>query len=166
MEVQRIGDAYVLKNVDLAGGKLFAPKQFLRGLIGVEGFDRIAETAIDRAGVREQLAHTHSEGARPRRPAQAGSSRELSVLAELLVENSEVGEDQLPSARIPRLGGCFLDTTKRELVALERVEIFALKKIHVTDVAEVCDFVFAIVECPIQPERAFEAMECRTYSPR
>jgi hypothetical protein len=152
LEVQRVGDADILQNVDLAGGELLAGKERLRGLVGAQGFDRVAQAAIDGAGVSQQL------GVLIGRERGAKGLRELvileglPILAELLVEDGEVGEDELAAAGIPGLGGGLLDAAQGELVALQGVQVLALKEIHVADVAEAGDFAFAIVPVAIELE--------------
>ncbi len=83
-----------------------------------QGFDGVAEPAIDGAGVGEQLS-VFGE-----REGGAGGLRELVVLerllvlAELLVEDGEVGENELPAAGVPGLSGGLFDAAQAELVAL------------------------------------------------
>ena len=159
MEIERVGDADVLENVDLAGGELLAGEERLRGLVGAQGFDGVAEAAIDGAGVGEQL------GVFGGREGGAGGLRELVILerllilAELLVEDGEVGENELAAAGIPGLGGGLFDAAQAELVALQGVEVFALEEIDVADVAEAGDFAFAIVLRAIELEGVLEALE-------
>jgi len=118
VEIERVGDADVLENVKLAGGELFAGEDILGGLVSAQGFDGVAEAAIDGAGVGEELG-VFGEG-----EGGAGRLRELVilerflVLAELLVEDGEVGENELATAWIPGLGGGFFDAAEAELVAL------------------------------------------------
>ncbi len=65
----------------------------------------------------------------------------------------------MAAAWIPGLRGGLFDTAQTKLVALQGVEVLALKEIDVADVAEAGDFAFAIVLRAIELEGALEALD-------
>ena len=65
VEIERVGDADILENVNLAGGELFTREELLGRLVSAQGFDRVAQAAIDSAGVREKLCVFRGRSAVP-----------------------------------------------------------------------------------------------------
>ena len=158
-EIEGLRDANITENGNLSPAQLVLPVDVLSGPVGFDSLDRIAEAAVERSHIPQQLRALLRLECGARRLHSGVSIECALILPEALVERGEIGGGQLLPRRVPWFIGRSSYHAHGRLVTVQSLGIASFEIENVSDVVEPGDLRCPVMRSARYPECSFGIAE-------